>query len=340
MIRYLKQEEKIKSRELWKEAFPEDSESFDDFYFTEKIKNNQILVREEDGEIVSMAHLNPYQLVVKDQIWQIDYLVGVATKADRRHRGYMRGILNRMLVDQYEKGQQFCFLMPADEKIYVPFDFTYIYDQPQWEVEEELEICQLQHSELPQIQQFLKEWLSERYEVYADRSHRYLECFLKEVDSEDGESQLLYHEDQLAGIKAVWGIGDREQRALICQEEFVRESQPPKPAIMARIVNLQEFVEVICLQEDCKDHSVVLKIAVEDRLLEQNHGVYLWHLDKNGSFLEKTAQEIPDIIKEEECLIITIRDLTRWLFGYGTIDLSGQYRCIRPLQGVFLDEVV
>lgn len=34
MIRYLKETEKYKSRELWEEAFPEDSKSFDDYYLT------------------------------------------------------------------------------------------------------------------------------------------------------------------------------------------------------------------------------------------------------------------------------------------------------------------
>ena len=43
-IRYLKPEEKEKARTLWSQAFFEDSEEFDQYYFTEKIKENQILV--------------------------------------------------------------------------------------------------------------------------------------------------------------------------------------------------------------------------------------------------------------------------------------------------------
>ncbi len=43
MIRYLTAEEKPLSRDLWEEAFPEDSRSFDDYYYSEKIKGNRIL---------------------------------------------------------------------------------------------------------------------------------------------------------------------------------------------------------------------------------------------------------------------------------------------------------
>ena len=48
IIRYLEPEEKEKARTLWSQAFFEDSEEFDQYYFTEKIKDNQILVKEED----------------------------------------------------------------------------------------------------------------------------------------------------------------------------------------------------------------------------------------------------------------------------------------------------
>ena len=47
MIRYLDGNEKAGSRDLWEEAFPEDSRSFDDYYFVEKLKDNRILVLEE-----------------------------------------------------------------------------------------------------------------------------------------------------------------------------------------------------------------------------------------------------------------------------------------------------
>ncbi len=120
---------------------PEDSRSFDDYYFGEKLGDNRILVLEEEhaagsGEdgngkpgsfrIVSMIHLNPYVVQAAGLRWQVDYLVGVATRKDRRHRGYMRRLLLRMMEDMRVEGMPFCFLMPADEAIYQPF-WIYLY---------------------------------------------------------------------------------------------------------------------------------------------------------------------------------------------------------------------
>ena len=48
MMRYLSQEEKKNTISLWTEAFPEDSDSFLEYYYREKIKDNRILVAEEE----------------------------------------------------------------------------------------------------------------------------------------------------------------------------------------------------------------------------------------------------------------------------------------------------
>ena len=82
--RYLSNEEKRACEGLWSEAFFEDSDSFREYYFTEKVKTNQILVAEKDGQILSMIHRNPYQLNIKKQKVICDYLVGVATKIENR----------------------------------------------------------------------------------------------------------------------------------------------------------------------------------------------------------------------------------------------------------------
>ena len=57
-----------------------------------------------------------------------DYIVGVATAADSRHRGHMRDVLMKMLGDMHQDRKPFCYLMPASPDIYRPFGFRYIFD--------------------------------------------------------------------------------------------------------------------------------------------------------------------------------------------------------------------
>ncbi len=69
-IRRLAPEERILTRPLYEEVFPEDSQSFVDYYYTEKTADNEIYVVEEDGGIRSMLQLNPYLLMINGQAVQ------------------------------------------------------------------------------------------------------------------------------------------------------------------------------------------------------------------------------------------------------------------------------
>lgn len=126
IVRYLKPQEKVRSRALYEEMFPEDEEAFVDAYYRYKTPDNEILVMEEDGALISMLHLNPYSFRMRNRLVESSYIVAVATRPQYRHQGCMRALLTHALEDLYEKKHPFTFLMPADEAIYRPFDFRFM----------------------------------------------------------------------------------------------------------------------------------------------------------------------------------------------------------------------
>lgn len=344
---YLTQDEKRETRALWEEVFPEDSESFNDYYYTEKIKNNRIMAVREGSEIVSMLHLNPYRVMVKNQIWRCEYIVGVGTKASKRRQGHMRTMLTGMLEDLYQEGRQFCFLMPADPAIYAPFDFTYIFDQPHWKLKQGTDIEKVsydlekgsEHHPVQELADWMNMWLHNQYEVYVFRDYAYIETLLKELRSEQGELNLLYNEDRLVGIECLWGIKEKEQRMLLCETPYREEERPAVPAIMARIVNLENFIKVIRLKRGCGKEELCVNLMVEDNLCRGNAGNWRWYIKSTGSVLER-IEDSQMAGAEASRLKITIRDLTSWLFGYQTPEEGSWMDLIQPLKGVFLDEVV
>ena len=115
MIRYLEEQEKGRCRELWEEAFPDDTKPFGDYYFKEKMKDNHVLVCEEEGRIVSMLHRNPYRIYMRGTECVCDYIVGVSTAVSERHKGHMRNLILSVLRDMQEERMPFTFLMPARE---------------------------------------------------------------------------------------------------------------------------------------------------------------------------------------------------------------------------------
>ena len=128
-LRKLELQEHQASQSLYEEVFSEDSARFVEYYYTEKTKDNQIYVIEEDGRIRSMLHLNPYSLWVNGSRKDANYIVAVATQKEYRKRGYMASLLKKSLEDMYQAGEAFTFLMPASESIYLPFDFRTVYEQ-------------------------------------------------------------------------------------------------------------------------------------------------------------------------------------------------------------------
>ena len=107
----------MRSRELYENVFPEDSRRFVDFYYEYKTRDNEILALEEDGQMVSMLHLNPYTMILNGYEVKSNYIVAVATRKEYRHRGFMRLLLEKALRDMAALGIPFVFLMPASELI-------------------------------------------------------------------------------------------------------------------------------------------------------------------------------------------------------------------------------
>lgn len=340
MIKYLTEAEKQDSRELWEEAFPEDSRAFDDYYYKEKVEKNRILALvEEPGQIQAMIQMNPYLVQAGGFRWTVDYLVGVATRKEKRHRGYMRRLLQQMMEDMRAASMPFCFLMPAAEAIYRPFGFTYIFDQPRWKLRPSAE-NRLRRKEASSMAAeaagWMTDWLQNRYQVFAVRDEAYVKILLAELASEDGVLEALYDGERLSGFQADWGWNKKEQRLLYADAFYIEETAEPKPTIMARIITPEECVKPICLKEG-ELEELKVNLWLEDPLLPQNQGLWLWHLNHETSWLERA--EIP--VSGGASAKLTITELTSWLFGYSVPETVRELdEKIETLQGVFLDEVV
>lgn len=357
--RYLSNEEKRACEGLWREAFFEDSDSFREYYFTEKVKTNQILVAKKDRQILSMIHRNPYQLNIKNQKVVCDYLVGVATKIENRGQGYMRSLLKQALLDMYQEDMPFCFLMPADRRIYEPFDFVYVFDQPVWELKSRTKSKDWLEQEVTdesakEIADWMNEWLKARYEVFTWRDENYVKVLLKELKSENGSLKALKAPEnphQIKALRAEWGMEKKEQRLLYANADDCKKIKQ-EPAIMVRIVNLPEFLKYICLKDNVAEQEVIYQLKVKDKLLEKNDGIWIWHVNHKESFIEasdgkafrkKESDEQQEKNSQKERTIeLEISELTSWLLGYEIPEnISETVKAeICYINRIFLDEIV
>ena len=130
------------ARNLWEEVFEEDSKQFTDYYFANKAeKNIGYVIGKTPYD--AMMFRTPYSLKIGERQRVISYIVGVATRKECRHRGYMRQLLLHSFREMYEEKEPFAFLMPANPAIYEPFDFRYIYERDVWELKEPKHVIEM-----------------------------------------------------------------------------------------------------------------------------------------------------------------------------------------------------
>lgn len=347
MITYLRDEEKKKCRELWEEAFSEDSASFVDYYFDKVVTYNRILAMLEKDRVYSMVHLNPYDVRVRDCVWRAEYLVGVATAGDYRHRGYMGRLIRRALSDLRAEGMPFCFLMPAREGLYEPYGFAFIARAQEWVIVREKDLDRVQvpvqsGMENPAVASWLTKWLSEQFEVYALRTPEYLHRQQQEIASERGDIAMLLHDGEPVGLESTWGLQVREQRFCYVEEPYGTKMPIEKPLMMGRILDVEKFVKVIRRKDG--NGEIEFPIRIIDSVLPQNDGSWLWHLNEKDSRLERASwleKAIRQDKKESGEIALTIEEFTSWLFGYSIPEAVRPYAdVVDTLRSVFFDEVV
>lgn len=199
-------------KELWKKIF-RDTDPYIDFYFEEKAKKSIVYSKYEAGELASMAFFTSYPVVYRGEECACPYIVGVATREESRHKGYMTLLLEQGLMDAKGDGAKLAFLSPADEKIYEPLGFQGVYYRRQLEVGMSyiMESCTKWYAvtEYPQLdtkrQQRAGEFANAQLyasdlNLYIHRSREYYGMLCKEAEALGGSVLVL---EEGGYIKAV-----------------------------------------------------------------------------------------------------------------------------------------
>lgn len=337
-VRLLKQQEHGKTRLLWEKVFQEDSKAFLDYYYFFKTRENSVYVVEEDEEIRSMLHLNPFLIQVGEGQFDVRYIIAVATEESYRKRGYMGMLLRKAMQAMYQEKQPFIFLMPAAEAIYTPYDFRFVYDQNVWKytVVEKQEQKSLPVSEAgigdgADLAAFFMEYFSERFQIYAVRDEQYYQTMLFEQQSENGGIAILKRSEKIVGCFLYGdedGLEIREPLYLkeyetefwaavgkVCEKHGQKEAlvyagiseeekigtvefQKQKPTIMVRILHLESLLRLLKTKAG---EQIDCSFAVLDSILTQNSRVWKLQSSPIGESEEgEEAVKEADVAKEVE----------------------------------------
>lgn len=240
--------ENQRARKLYEEIFDEDSSAFVDYYFRVKAAENEIFVVEnEKQEILATLHLNPYEMMFCGEKVKTNYIVAVATRADCRHQGMMRSLLQASLQEMYRREETFTWLMPAAEAIYRPFGFRFIYEKNKmtvtadvlrraetdenWQIHSDQEVSgdifceEAKKEDLAELACFAEKQLSKLAEVYTVHDIAYFEQRMQEVECEGGSLILIRKEKEICGYFLALKK-DREAWEIVVEDAVQKKAFP------------------------------------------------------------------------------------------------------------------
>ena len=240
--------ENQRARKLYEEIFDEDSPAFVDYYFRVKAAENEIFVVEnEKQEILATLHLNPYKMMFCGEKAKTNYIVAVATRADCRHQGMMRSLLQASLQEMYRREETFTWLMPAAEAIYRPFGFRFIYEKNKmtmtadvlrraetdenWQIHSDQEVSgdifceETKKEDLAELAYFAEKQLSKLAEVYTVHDIAYFEQRMQEVGCEGGSLILIRKEKEICGYFLALKK-DREAWEIVVEDAVQKKAFP------------------------------------------------------------------------------------------------------------------
>ena len=210
-IRYAKPIDKEQVVSVWNNCF-EDGEDFVKYYFENVYDENNTIIIEENDEVLSALQLNKYTIDLRDNKYDVSYVVGVSSKPEVRGLGYMKHLMAYTLEELYKNGEIVSLLMAIDYRLYKRYGFDHCYDQIQYNLRTDELLGFRLSSKLRKATFEDAETLSRIYTKameslngYAVRDEVYFNRFIKEVSSESG---YIYIDEENNSYIAYYIQGD------------------------------------------------------------------------------------------------------------------------------------
>lgn len=156
---------------LWKNCF-NDSEKYINFFFSNHYKYNNFLLYENLGGL----HLTPYNHCFFYSCELSWYIQGVAVFEKYRRKGILKNLMLKTIEDANKKGLREIFLIPANPKIYTPYDFEFSHMLEKYYTTKN-ELCDFLKNDEYSIIEIFSDNLELNYQNILDFYHKNMKKF-------------------------------------------------------------------------------------------------------------------------------------------------------------------
>lgn len=327
----------------------DDSDAYVNYFHNEVLPGSEVFACIVNDGITGVLCLIPKNVSVGNQKMLCHYIYGVATKTEWRRQGVMSCIIKNAINHLYLSGMgdYFTYLIPSpvsNAEIYEKYGFGAVMDKScdshidmdvntniNTDVDIDINIHfqnnysntvfkkRAEYSDAKRLSQFAEAYVSKIYGVYLTKDRHYFEKMFMLMEAEGGGVDIYFVDGNIVGYRI--GFDDETVEEVFDYEEedtaeeaedktangsvngFVNEI---RPYVMARIINIRKMMELMCAAEEGE-----VTVRVEDSVIDDNNGTYLWRYGKNVSVFERTSLESK--------VKVSIGELASHIFGYKAV---------------------
>lgn len=320
MIRLLESQEKIKTRPLYEHCFEEDTKEYIDYYYNQLIRENEVIVNEQKGEIVSAVHLIPKVVIAGNVKTNIIYIYAVGTWEKYRNRGYVSEIFQNLIKSMFENMDIFTYLIPSSEEnaaIYRKFGFEYVMDkyemvEPEHRRKSSHSIItrKAESSDLVKLSIFAQQTVYSKHSVSLSKDLEYFRKIKKLTEIEGGTIDIFVNNKVIVGYRIIIDNEIFEEVLDSSIQNLSWLSKKKKPYAMARIINIRKILRQLSFR-DFKERN----IKITDSVIKENNGYFKMKYYHGSVKLEKCDRDISGKVDFD----VTIGELGAHIFGYKKI---------------------
>ena len=305
--------------DLYGKSFPEDSENFRSFYFSNKLPSSVVTAYISDGTIVSALYDFWKGLVAGSAYVPTAFVTAAATLPEKRGQGLISEPIKRLFTECFPMRQPLVILQPFKRGFYKKFGFAPLTFEGKHTVKSKNAKNPLTAKESGSAAEIKRAYdaFCASFAFFVNRTEWDFERRLEELFSESGKAYVVYDCERPLGYYFLIENQVAEMALTRNQANRVYELDG-KQAVFAggrfsgaeaRIVDIYRFVERMRFEKD-----FVLRFRLRDDLVKINDGVF--KLTANGGV---GKLETCDVYDED----FTIDSFLTYVFTSGKV-VSGK----------------
>lgn len=114
-------------KKMWNQCFPQEEESYIDYYFDEVYKPDNTIILIDNGIVQSSLQRIPHEMMFNNRVIRTSMIVGVTTLPQYQKQGNMKKLMS-VVMDEIEHQELITLVQAYNPSLYESYGFKMIYN--------------------------------------------------------------------------------------------------------------------------------------------------------------------------------------------------------------------